>query len=190
MYRYLVSAFFLMASATFASGQTETETTPDPASADAAQAQIVANGQTFGTWTVSCEAVAVGQTACLLNQTILRDTDRAFLAQLVALTDANTGKRYLLARVPLGASLPFGFAMRPEGTEDETSLLRFDWQTCAGQFCEALAEIDEDRLAKLDSDGTKMLASYQPSLKTEPLVFRLSLQGARAGMAAIANAPQ
>lgn len=190
MYQYIVSAFVLIASATTAFGQTEPETAPDAATGDAAAEQIVANGQTFGAWTVSCEAVAVGQTACLLNQTILRDTDRAFLAQVIALKDGESGKNYLLARVPLGASLPFGFAMRPEGTEDEAALLRFDWQTCFGQFCEALAEIDEARMTQMDSADTVMLASYQPALKAEPLVFRLSLQGAAAGIAAIANAPQ
>lgn len=186
MYQYIVSAFVLLSSATVAFGQTDTEPTPDTENT----AQVVANGQTFDAWTVTCEAVAVGQTACLLNQTILRDTDRAFLAQVLALTNADDGKRYLLARVPLGAGLPFGFAMRPEGTEDEESLLRFDWQTCFGQFCEALAEIDENRLAQVDSEGTTMLASYLPSLKGEPLVFRLSLQGLRAGMEAIAAVPQ
>lgn len=190
MYRYLFSAFVLMASATMGFAQTEGEADPDAAASAETPAAVVANGQTFGAWTVTCEAVAVGQTACLLNQTILRDTDRAFLAQVIALKDGESGKTFLLARVPLGASLPFGFAMRPEGTEDEESLLRFDWQTCFGQICEALTEIDADRLAQVDSEGTTMLASYQPALKAEPLVFRLSLQGARAGMDAIATAPQ
>lgn len=92
--------------------------------------------------------------------------------------------------MPLGVSLPFGLAMRPEGTEDEESLIRFGWQTCLGQVCEALAEVDADRLAAVDADGVTMLASYQPGLKAEPMVFRLSLQGMGAGLTAIATAQQ
>lgn len=145
----------------------------------------IANGQTFGAWSVNCEAVAVGETACVLNQQLFRASDRVFLAQLLALWSEDGDKRFLLARVPVGVYLPAGMAMKPEQAEGEDSVVQFVWQSCNAQVCEALVEMDEDRLEAFTADGTAVVASYRPSLNSDPVVFRFALQGMAEGMEAL-----
>lgn len=145
----------------------------------------VANGQSFGAWTVSCEAVAVGETACVLNQQLIRTNDRAFLAQMLAIWSADLEKRYLLARVPLGVYLPAGLAMKPESAEGEDAIVQFVWQSCNANFCEALVEMDEDVIARFVTEGQPVIASYRPGLNADPVVFRFSMAGMVDGMDAL-----
>lgn len=154
------------------------------AAAQEAPSRVV-NGQSFGAWTVSCEAVAVGETACVLNQQLIRTNDRAFLAQLLAIWSSDLEKRYLLARVPLGVYLPAGLAMRPEAAEGEDAVAQFTWQSCNANFCEALIEMDEDRLAAFVADDAPVIASYRPALNADPVVFRFSMAGMVSGMDAV-----
>lgn len=155
-----------------------------PAFAQETPARVV-NGQTFGAWSVSCEAVAVGETACVLNQQLIRTNDRAFLAQMLALWSSDLDKRYLLARVPLGVYLPAGMAMKPETAEGEDAVVQFVWQSCTANFCEALVEMDEDRIAQFVADGAPVIASYRPGLNADPVVFRFSMAGMVEGMDAV-----
>jgi len=145
----------------------------------------VANGQRFGAWAVNCSAVAVGQTLCMLEQRILRSEDRAFVAQLLAFQSPDGAKTYLSARVPLGVYLPAGFAIRAADAED---VIRFQWQACGRDLCEALAEIEPAALAALSGSGTPILAAFRPTIQSEDFVFRFSLDGAPEGLAALAAA--
>jgi invasion protein IalB len=152
---------------------------------DAAPTERVLNGQTFGAWTVSCEAIAAGETVCILNQQLYRDTDQAFLAQLLAVWSDDLSTRFLLARVPVGVYLPYGIAVRPEGGDAAATALPLVWQSCNPQVCEALAELDAARIAALTAPGTIVVASYRPSLAAEPLAFRFSMEGMVEGMDAL-----
>ncbi len=160
---------------------------PAVAQEDAAIADrpAVVNGQQFGAWTVTCEAIAVGQTACVLTQRLVRTQDNAFLAELLAFTSRDGAKSYLAARVPNGVYFPSGFAFKQEESED-----RFDfvWQSCTRDLCEALLEIEPTDLAALSASETGVIAGYRPSLTAEPLVFRFQLQGATEGLAALTAA--
>lgn len=167
------AAFALLASASFA--QTAPEAPPR-----------VTNGQTFGAWTVTCEAVAVNETACVLNQNLLRSSDNVFLAQMMAFWSADGSKRYLVARVPLGVYLPSGFAIRAETSED---VIPFDWQACSPTLCEALVELDDKLMTTLTAPDTTIVGSYRPNLLTEPVIFRFGMTGAEAGLAALKPAP-
>ena len=150
-----------------------------------AQEATVANGQSFGVWTVNCTAVAVGQTSCVLSQRIHRSTDNAFIAQIMAFQNPDASKTYLAARVPLGAYLPAGFAIRAETSLVE---LPFIWQTCEAQLCEAITEISPDFLATLSSDGTRVLGAFRPSAQAEDFVFRFMLTGVTEGLEALHKA--
>lgn len=147
-----------------------------------AQESTVPNGQTFGVWTVNCTAVAVGQTSCVLSQQIHRGTDNAFIAQVLAFQNLDATKTYLSARVPLGAYLPAGFAIKAEDQED---VLPFVWQTCAADLCEALAEIDPAKLAELAGVERNILGAFRPNLQSEDFVFRFSMAGVIEGLAAL-----
>ena len=165
----MAAAFAMLA--TTAIAQTA-ETTP----------QRVVNGQTFGAWTVTCEAVAMNETACVLNQNLVRSTDNVFLAQMMAFWAGDGSKRYLVARVPLGVYLPSGFAMRAETNED---IIPFDWQACSQTLCEALLELDDEMLANLTAPDTTIVASYRPNMQAEPVIFRFAMTGAQDGLEAI-----
>lgn len=147
-----------------------------------AQDSHIPNGESFGVWTVTCTAIAVGQTSCVLSQQIHRGTDNAFIAQVLAFQTPDASKTYLSARVPLGAYLPAGFAIKAEDQED---ILPFVWQTCAADLCEALAEIDPAKLADLAGTERNILGAFRPSLQSEDFVFRFSMEGVVEGLAAL-----
>jgi len=144
----------------------------------------IANGTQFGAWTVSCEALAVNETACVLSQRLVRRSDNAFLAELLAFQSASGDRAFLVARVPNGVYFPAGFAMRPaEGEAEET---RFVWQSCSSELCEALIELDEETAEELEG-AERLVAGYRPALGAEPLVFALNVQGLQDGIDALAN---
>lgn len=150
-----------------------------------APAARVANGQTFGAWTVSCEALAVGETACILNQQLFRSDDRAFLAQFLALWSADGTQRFLLARVPTGVDLPAGLVMKPDRPDTDDQTVNFVWQTCNATVCEALAELDAARTDAYLQGEAAIIASYRPALGAEPVTFRFLATGLVEGMEAL-----
>lgn len=154
-----------------------------PAASDAPAP--VANGQKFGAWVVSCEALGVGRTACFLTQQLLRDTDRAFVAELLAFASPDGQHTYMSARVPTGAYLPAGLAMRPENSDAVTN---FTYQSCGRDFCEALAEIGGAD-GSLPGEGP-YVASFRPSLAADPFVFRFSMDGLAEGLVALRTSEQ
>jgi invasion protein IalB len=141
----------------------------------------VANGSRVGAWTVTCEAIAVGETACVLTQRLVRTSDNAFLAELLAFRSADGARTFLAARVPNGVFFPSGFAVR---AGDEGEQREFSWQSCSRDLCEALLEVDAEVLAELEEAET-LLAGYRPGLQADPLVFRFSAAGAADGLSAL-----
>jgi len=144
----------------------------------------IANGTRFGQWVVSCEALAVNETACVLTQRLARASDGAFLAEMLAFASADGTRRYIGARVPSGVYFPHGFAVRPaEGEAEET---RFVWQSCSRDLCEALIELTEEELEALEGAEGGLIAGYRPGLLAQPLIFTMSVEGAGAGLDALA----
>lgn len=145
----------------------------------------VANGERFGPWTVNCEAVAVNETVCVLNQRLVRSSDRAFLAEFLAFSNLSEGRTFLAARVPIGVHFPSGFSVRidPEA-EDVVDLT---WQSCATDLCEALIELDDETTAALHAAGGA-IAGYRPRFGAEALVFRVDMTGLRDGLDALTAA--
>lgn len=141
----------------------------------------VANGQRIGAWTVSCRAVAVGQTDCTLTQRIVRAADNAFVADVIA-TRNEEGATFLVARVPTGAFLPDAFALRDAEAEDAEALMEFSWQSCGRDLCETLLELEPEMVTTLSADDNAMVAAFRPSSRMEPFVFQLSLSGMEAGL--------
>ncbi|MBS0123536.1 invasion associated locus B family protein [Thetidibacter halocola] len=152
----------------------------------AVQAQGVDSGQTFGNWTVSCEALGVNRTACVLEQTLTRDADGAFVAQVLAFWNADGSERFLAMRVPLGVYLASGIELR---AEDEDAVFPLIWQTCTPRFCEALRVLPEERLQAFADGEAQVLAGYRPGPLAEPLVFSVSMSGVMQGLEALRPAP-
>jgi invasion protein IalB len=152
------------------------------APAATAQDNRVVNGSRYGQWTVTCEATAVNETACVLSQRLVRTEDNAFLADILAFWSRDGEQAYMAARVPTGVYFPSGFAFKPEDSEDR---FEFTWQSCGRDLCEALIEIDAETLTGLES-GAPIFAGYRPALGMEPLVFQLDFTGIGEGMTALA----
>ena len=142
------------------------------------------NGARIGAWTVRCEAVAVGETACALVQQLLRPSDRAFIAEIMATWNAAARKPVLVARVPMGVHLPSGFVIQAKGDRQRN----FVWQRCLGRFCEATLVLGPEDLAKLDQAG-EVVAAFRPAPTTNPFVFRFSMKGLRQGLEALGVDP-
>jgi invasion protein IalB len=141
----------------------------------------VVNGQRFGAWAVQCEAVAINETVCVLSQRLVRSSDRAFLAEIIAFQTKDASKSYVAARVPLGVHFPSGFSVKPAG---EGQQVPFVWQSCSQTICEALLEVDAAMISRLES-AEQLVGGYRPGLQAEPLVFRMSVKGLSEGLTAL-----
>lgn len=153
-----------------------------PSTGQAQDAAPVANGQKFDNWAVSCNAVAVNRTSCMLSQQLVRDTDRVFMAEMLALWSGTGDKEYLAARVPLGTYLAAGIALRNTGQEDVHALT---WQNCNARFCEALMELTPELIEELTSGDGTVIVSYRPQISGEQRVFRFNAKGLQDGLGAL-----
>ena len=163
---------------------------PVPVAAQSADApEAVAPGRLtagarFGAWTLACEAIAVGETACVLTQRLRRSSDNAFLADLMLFWDGTLEQAWLAARVPTGVYFPDGFTVLAEGEATGTQLV---WQACSPELCEAALPLDFAALQELE-EAEALRAVFRPAVTAEPLAFRISLEGGRAGLEALAEA--
>jgi invasion protein IalB len=146
----------------------------------AAQDATAANGTRFGDWTLSCEALGPAQTVCVLRQTLVETggDDERFLVELLAFPSPDGARTWIAARVPLGVHLPSGFALR---AGDDDPPLRFDWQSCSRDLCEALLALDDASAL----DGVEVIAGYRPAPGAGPAVFRVGMAGLADGLAAL-----
>ena len=152
-----------------------------PAAAEPAR---IENGARFGGWTLSCEAVAVNETLCVLTQRLVRSDDNSVLAEFVAFNDADAPGAWLVGRVPNGVYFPSGLVLGIEGGDRQIAL---DWQNCTPDLCEALLALTPDHLSAFDDEGP-WVVGYRPGLGAEALVFRLSPAGLEEGLTALAAA--
>lgn len=150
---------------------------------DTAGAAEVTNGQTFGDWTVRCEALGVNRTRCMLSQTISVREDGRLLADLLAFWTDDGERRIMIAQVPIGAHLPSGFVLQAEGAPDEEQL-KFTWQACSPQLCEAVALPEQAELDRL-LEAERVLAGYRPAVGADPAIFPISTDGLVGGMDAL-----
>ncbi len=175
------AALALIALETTGGGTAQAQDSGDAAATTTVQPMRIANGTRFGAWRVNCEAIAVNETACVLSQRLVRTSDNVFLAELLAFWSSDGTKSYIAARVPNGVYFPSGFALKPEEVDERQD---FIWQSCSRDICEALLELPLDAFETLES-SENIIAGYRPSLRSEPLVFRTSLQGASEGLKAL-----
>lgn len=149
-----------------------------------AVAEPLAVGTRFGAWQLGCEAVAVDETLCFLRQSLTRADTGAFLAELLALPEADGV--LLIARVPLGVHLPSGLNL----WDGSGAAIAFGWHACTTLLCEARLRLAAETLAQFDTDAAARLG-YRPAPGAAPLAFGLSLSGLAAGSAALraATAP-
>lgn len=148
-----------------------------------AETKRLENGAKFGGWTVSCEALAVNETLCVLSQRLVRSEGNTVLAELVAFNDGDNLGAWLIARVPNGVYFPSGFVL---GLEEDDSQIRFEWQNCSANMCEALLALEPDHLDAFEAQGP-WVAGYRPGVTSEALVFRIAPQGLDEGLHALAE---
>ena len=150
----------------------------------ATQPVRIENGARFGGWTLSCEALAVNETLCVLTQRLVRSDDNSVLAEFVAFNDADAPGAWLVGRVPNGVYFPSGLVLGIEGGDRQIAL---DWQNCAPDLCEALLALTPEHLNAFDTEGP-WVVGYRPGITAEALVFRISPAGLGEGLTALAAA--
>ena len=178
----LAALFALTALPGFALAQDDATDGAEAAPTEQTGPTRIANGQRFGAWTVTCEAVAVNETACVLSQRLVRTSDNAFLAEMLAFWSADGEQSFLAARVPNGVYFPSGFAFKPADSEDRAE---FVWQSCSADLCEALLTEELTKLEEYAAAEDGVVAGYRPNLRSEPLIFRMDLTGIGEGMEAL-----
>lgn len=145
-------------------------------------AQPLAVGTALGAWRLGCEAVAVGETACFLVQSLIRADTGALLAELLAVPSPGAAA-VLVARVPLGVHFPAGLHL----AGPEAGRLSFGWRACSTALCEATLRLDADAVARIDTAAGLRL-TYRPAAGAEVLAFDTDLSGLADGLAALRRA--
>ena len=154
----------------------------------AAGAQTAAqNGTQFRDWTLACRALAINETACVLNQVLVKAEDKTFLAEFgVSLQASDDGPvAVLVMRVPSGVLLLTRPAAEVDG--DKEHRIALGWQSCDPQVCAASAILSPEDTARLRR-GKQAVVGYQPLGQDTPSVFALSLAGITAGMETLEQA--
>lgn len=141
----------------------------------------VANGTRFGEWTVLCEAVAVGETACYLAQEVVRLDTSATLAALLVVPGQDGEGQFLSIRAPQPVWLAAAMALRLPGAEEEIALA---WQSCTAQYCEALIPLSQAQVTVLDVPEAA-LVGYRTTPGADALVFEAGFSGIGAGLTAL-----
>lgn len=149
-----------------------------------AETKRIENGATFGGWTVSCEALAVNETLCVLSQRLVRTGGNTILADFVAFNNDDEPGAWLVARVPNGVYFPSGFVLGVEGEDTQVS---FQWQNCSAESCEALLPLAPEHLDAFEAQSP-WVAGYRPGVTEEALAFRVSPEGLEDGLTALAEA--
>ncbi len=153
-----------------------------------AAAQRLVNGTQFGGWTVSCEALAVNETVCVLSQRLVRAGDGGLLADLLAFISADEPAAWVAARLPNGVFFPSGFSLRADDADTESErIVSFEWQSCSPEICEALVQLSPDTARDFDV-LEDWVAAYRPAIDADPLVFRMDPSGLEEGLSALAGA--
>lgn len=185
--RPVVASWCVLALCGAALAQSDDETPPGddvPAAASTVEDAVerLENGRAFGAWRLTCEALAVNETACVLSQRLIQRDGNRFLAELALFPAAGEDERaFIAARVPIGVYFPSGFVMRLG--ESETRY-EFDWQACDRDRCEALLTVTPEIAQELEDAGSGVVG-YRPAVDAEPLVFQVSTSGANEGLSAL-----
>lgn len=136
-------------------------------------------GDTFGDWLFECTAIADGQTACSLTQTIVvQETGRAIAKfSLARGAEANTG--FLVVMLPLGLDIPAGVS----GAVDTNAAFPFLVETCIAGGCLATVQLDGARIQQMKA-GTAFNLAFRIRGEQQPVTIAGSLNGITAGMTA------
>lgn len=144
----------------------------------------VEKGARFGSWTVSCEAIAVNETLCVLSQRLVRSDSGNVLAELIAFNADDAPGSWLVARVPNGVYFPSGFILAEQ--EGETQLA-FEWQACTPDICEAMLALEATEFDEL-AQAENWVAGYRPDMTSDALLFRIGVDGLEEGLTALGQA--
>jgi invasion protein IalB len=136
-------------------------------------------GDTFGDWLFECTAIAEGQTACSLTQTIVvQETGRPIAKFSLARGNAQ-GTGFLVVMLPLGLDIPAGV----QGAIDTAAGFPMVVETCIAGGCLATAQIEPERLKAMKS-GTKFNLAFRIRGEQQPVTIAGSLKGITAGVVA------
>ena len=136
-------------------------------------------GDTFGDWLFECTAIAEGQTACSLTQTIVvQETGRA-IAKFSLSRGATEGTAFFLVMLPLGLDIPAGVRSTVDTNEPIPLLV----ETCVAAGCLATAQLDSARLQQMKA-GMTLNLTFRVRGELQAVTLAGSLKGITAGMTA------
>jgi invasion protein IalB len=143
----------------------------------------VANGTVFGDWTVNCTAESSTRTACALTQALATTEGNRFLAEIGLNVIENDGAKavVMVMRTPSAMLLQLQPGFLIDGASEQVALT---WRTCAGDFCTAVATLDDPTVAALRA-ASSMIVGYQGVNDSAATSFPVSLRGVTAGLTAL-----
>jgi len=150
------------------------------------QADAPKVGDKFGDWIFACKALGPEKTVCAIVQNIDYQTEQV-QKRLLTLTvrrlqspESKTSKTILLARLPLGIFLPSGVAARIDETEQFPMFV----QTCSQMGCEAVVELDKQKLRGMKA-GKKLFIGFKVQANSKVVTIPASLIGFSKGIAVL-----
>jgi len=143
------------------------------------------NGQQFDNWRIECRATGVNETACRILQTLVRQDDRRFIAEisLAVVSVSGETQNRLVLRTPTGMLLTQKPAFRAGDAGVETQMA---WRTCGPQACVATVNLSDEQIEALKG-SLQMVVAYSVVGQPQPTVIEVSLLGVTAGLDALSR---
>lgn len=143
------------------------------------------NDQRFDNWRLACRATGVNETSCRLVQTLLREDDRRFLAEisLAAVSIADETQHRLVLRTPTRMLLSQPPAFRIGDAAAETQMA---WRTCGPRACVATLTLTDEQVRDL-RESLQMVVGYRVVGQPQNTVIEASLLGVTAGLDALSE---
>jgi len=143
----------------------------------------VANGTVFGDWRVACTAESSTRTSCALTQAVATSEGNRFLAEigLNVVPNEDAKSVVMVLRTPSAMMLALQPGFLIDGASEQVAL---NWRTCAGDFCTAVATLDDPTVAAMRA-AVRMIVGYQGVNDSAATSFAVSLRGVTAGLTAL-----
>jgi invasion protein IalB len=138
------------------------------------------SGQAFGDWVFECTAIAQGETACALRQTLMPKNGNKPVAVFALARRQNVGDVMLTAILPLGLEISSGV----KGVVDGGTAYDYELQTCIPRGCVASVKINGP-LREAFLSGVNFTTTFKLHGAKQDMNLAGSLKGVSEGLAAL-----
>ncbi|MBT5109840.1 MAG: hypothetical protein HOM25_14260 [Rhodospirillaceae bacterium] len=137
-------------------------------------------GDRLGDWVFNCRALSATQTICGVSQGLSDTKTKNQIMQLTVQKSATGANPSLFVVLPQGVYL----GENVQGKINDKTSLKFIWQKCSKNGCQASAALDKDTVSAMKK-GQKLEIGFKVTADGKVIKINASLKGIAKGFAAL-----